>query len=117
MTEVNFQDLQEAKDCLESYEQSIKEGEKLKRLLENPDFKDIILEGFCTKACSDYIARSVNQKLSPDVREMALIAGKAGGCLKNYLQLKMYYYSTASNNIEELRNYIEEESNKNTKED
>lgn len=101
-------DLQKTQALKEIYEADLTLNEKLQRLQNNPDFRDIILNGFCRDDCALYMTRATNLNLFKEDRESALEYAKAGGCLTNYLKFIENKALIAKQNLPEVIKVLDE---------
>lgn len=72
----------------------------------NPDFKKLILDGFCTVEAARYIQESCDPMLAPHMREDALAMAQASGHLKRFLSLTIQIGNTAANNVQQADDQI-----------
>lgn len=72
----------------------------------NPDFKKLILDGFCTTEAARYVQESCDPMLAPHMREDALAMAQASGHLKRFLSLTIQIGNTAANNMQEADDQI-----------
>lgn len=72
----------------------------------NPDFKKLILDGFCTTECARYVQESCDPMLAPHMREDALSLAQASGHLKRFLSLTIQIGNTAANNVQKADEQI-----------
>lgn len=75
-------------------------------LSNNPDFKKLILDGFCTVECARYVQESCDPMLAPHMREDALALAQASGHLKRFLSLTIQIGNTAANNVQQADDQI-----------
>lgn len=92
---VNNQKLKDKRDAIE-------------RLYLNPDFRSVILDGFCLKDCANYVQLSVDLALSPESRADALAKAQAAGHLQRYLHVELIKGSKAAQDEESLKAAIVE---------
>lgn len=69
----------------EDYRQQAAMGQVAKRLKDNKDFKDFILDYFCTKECARYAQVSGDVNLPKESREDAMAVAQAAGHVKRFL--------------------------------
>lgn len=79
------------------------------KLEDNPEFKEIILDGFCLKDCANYLRNSTNTCLSDKSRENALEMARASGFLLNYLEVIKMQGTSAENQLIHLDTMYDEE--------
>ena len=82
MTEVEELELQK-----EVNKDLIRQRDLLNKLEQNPEFKELILDNFCTKECARYVHVSTDSRVTPEYRENALNTAKAAGYFLNYLDM------------------------------
>lgn len=69
------------------------------RLYSNPDFKSLILNGFCLVEAARYAQESGDPMLTADQRADALNMAQASGHLKRFLSLTVVMGNTATRDI------------------
>ena len=69
----------------EETEAAIVTGSAFSRLMSNPDFKKVILDGFCRDESARYAHVSGNPRIPEDQREQALVFARAGGALLEWI--------------------------------
>jgi len=84
--------------------------EMAERLFKNPDFRALIVDGFCRDDAARFVQESGDPALSekPGAREDCLAMAQASGHLKRYLAMQIQMGSTAERNISELENALTE---------
>lgn len=93
--------LRDAKIFMERREKAIK-------LASNPEFKELILDGFCLKECARYAQNSADPALSPEQRADALALAQAAGHLRRYLNIMVVMGNNAEGNLKGIEDAIEE---------
>lgn len=78
------------------------------RLANNKDFKELILEDFCTSECANYTHASADPSLPLEARADALNLAQAAGHLKRFLSATVNQGTVAENSLEDLDNAIDE---------
>lgn len=76
------------------------------RLSTNPDFKKLILDGFCLHEAARYAQESGDPLLSAGQRQDALNLAQASGHLKRFLSLTVTMGNTAARNMIDADNQI-----------
>lgn len=76
------------------------------KLYNNPEFKSLILEDFCTKECARYAQLSAAPELAPNERADALGLAQAAGHLKRFLSVIVSMGNQAEGQIENLEEAI-----------
>lgn len=99
------------------YEEGLKLGESLERLMRNRDFKKVIQDGFLKDNAARSVKISTNIRMSLEQREAALATAQAAGYFEQYIESILQLHAKAKNEIkaidEELlaiRNEDEEDS-------
>lgn len=72
----------------------------------DPNFKKLILDGFCTTEAARYVQESCDPMLAPHMREDALAMAQASGHLKRFLSLTIQIGNTAANNVQQADDQI-----------
>jgi len=83
----------------EAKKQSIALRESVQRLLKNPDFKTLIMDGFCLHECARYIEMAGSPDLTPEARANSLNIAQAGGHLRRYLAKIQLMTATAERDV------------------
>jgi hypothetical protein len=78
------------------------------RLSENPDFRKLILEGFCLHDAARYVQESADPFLGVHERADALNMAQASGHLKRFLSVSVQMGAHAERTLPELEEAIEE---------
>lgn len=99
------------------YEEGLKLGESLERLMRNRDFKKVIQDGFLKDNAARSVKISTNIRMSQEQREAALATAQAAGYLEQYMESILQLHAKAENDIKaideallEIRNEDEEGS-------
>lgn len=103
MTEVEQLELQK-----EVNRNLIRQRDLLNKLEQNPEFKELILDNFCTKDCARYIQVSTDTRITPEYRENALNTARASGYLLNYLEMVKLKGDNAEANMESIDAELDE---------
>ena len=74
-------------------------NDELQKLMKNPLFRKVVLEGFCTKECARYVRESVDPALTPEQRADALGFAQAAGYLLNWFAVSEQLSGIAANDI------------------
>lgn len=74
------------------------------KLYNNPDFKKLILDEFCTKDCARYAQQSADPALNDRQRADALALAQAAGHLRRFLSVTV----SLGNQGEQLRESLEQ---------
>jgi hypothetical protein len=103
MTEVSGleRQLEDSKKLIHLRDQAIK-------LYDNPEFKSLIVKGFCTEDCARFAQESGDPTLSAEQRADALGMAQASGHLRRFLSTTVVMGNTAANQKEDLEAAIEE---------
>lgn len=81
---------------------------KTERLMDNPDFKAVILDGFCRDEMQRNMGLAVCDKLPADTRDLCNQLAKASAALHNYLNVNIQLGINAEEDIEAVNTRIEE---------
>lgn len=101
-------ELTELQEHLNTLKTFVAKAEQVKRLKEDPNFKELITEGFCIKEMQRYMGLAVSEKADPSLRSLCENSAKAGAILDNYLNTIIKYGDLALAEIEEVQNTITE---------
>lgn len=82
--------------------------DRVTRLLENPDFRDIILKGFCTDECARSTHISTDMSMSAEARADALGSAQAAGYLKRWLHFQLMMGNRAAEGLPEAEHVLTE---------
>ena len=77
-------------------------------LYRNPDFKKLILDGFCTTECARYAQLSADPALAPNERADALALAQAAGHLRRYLSVIVQKGNMGENQQDAIEAAIQE---------
>lgn len=101
---------------LEQLEQQLIESKTLNdarqmaiRLRQNPDFKKLILDGFCLTEAARFVQVSGDPAISAEERADALAMAQASGHFKRFLSVTIQMGAHAERTMPELEMAIEEE--------
>lgn len=86
----------------------IQRGAVIKRLVQNPDFKEVIVEYFSTQDCARYVRESVDPALDPEQRASALAFAQAAGYLKQWIMIQLRFAAQAEAQMGEVQEAIDE---------
>lgn len=100
--------LTELQDYLKILGKQVKLKEQAERLLENEDFKAVILKGFCEDELARCMQLSVAEKLSADQRELYMQLAKSSAALDNYLNTLIILGRNAVEDTDEVQQQIEQ---------
>lgn len=78
------------------------------RLNDNPDFRKLILEGFCLTEAARYVQCSGDPALGKEERQDALNMAQASGHLKRFLSVTVLMGNEADKSILDAQRQIEE---------
>lgn len=70
-------------------EKAMRLGDAVKRLMNNRDFKTLILDEFCTQECARYVHASANPALNEASQRDALNMAQAAGHFRRFLEVTM----------------------------
>ncbi len=74
----------------------------IERLLNNPDFKTVIMDGFCRDDAARYVQESGDPMLDERQRSDALAMAMASGHLKRFLAITLQLGTPCESNIAEI---------------
>jgi len=80
--------------------------EALLRLKNNPDFRKVILEGFCRDECARYIVMAGDNLLDPEDRKDAKNMAMAAGHLQRFLSIQEVEGAKFKDSIEQVENEL-----------
>lgn len=83
-------------------------GQMAMRLYSNPDFRKLIMEGFCVTDCARYARESGNPALPAENRADSLAMAQAAGHLKRFLSVTVQMGHQAERNLAELGEALDE---------
>ena len=76
------------------------------RLAKNPDFRKLILDGFCLHDAARYAQESADPALTTDQRADALAIAQASGHLKRFLSITIQMGAHAERTMPELEDSL-----------
>ena len=80
----------------------------LTRLMNNPDFREIILEGFCGSEAVRFVHASADPALNEQQQKDSLALAQASGHLKRWLNVQHQVGMQVSNEFGQLKEQLEE---------
>lgn len=107
MSEVNTE-IQELQQYIKEQKTLADAADAAVRLFDNPDFKFLILDGFCLHEAARYVQEAGDPALTPVQRQDALNIAQASGHLKRFLSVTVQMGNTASRQIREAEAAIEQ---------
>lgn len=78
------------------------------RLYNHPDFKNLIIDEFCTKECARYAQASADPALNADQRADSLGIAQAAGHLRRFLSVIVTMGNQAEGQMSSIEEAIEE---------
>lgn len=105
MSEVMTQ-IQNLEKFIEGQKTLAKMADAAVRLNENPDFRDLIVNGFCLTEAARYAQESGDPMLSKDQRQDALNMAQASGHLKRFLTVTIVMGNDADRAIVDAQNQL-----------
>lgn len=87
---------------------AIEKRKVLQRLMNNRDFKKLILEDFCVQECARYAQLSADPNLSANERADALALAQSAGHIRRYLNVLDIMGNSAENQMQRLDDAIED---------
>lgn len=86
----------------------IEHQKMLHRLLNNRDFKKLILDEFCTKECARYAQLSADPDLTEVQRADSIATAQAAGHLRRWIQVKILMGNGAESSLPALEAELEQ---------
>lgn len=83
-------------------------GAMVTKLLENHEFRKVILEGFCLHEAARYVQTSADPAIPETQRADALAMAQASGHLKRFLAISQRLADQASNDVVAIQQAIVE---------
>lgn len=105
---VNESVIEGLENQLAQTKEKVEQAKRIRRLIGNKDFKNLILDGFCRDDAARLVSESGDPVLDPQQRADALAMAQAGGHLKRYLTMQLQQALTAEREIPELEQELEE---------
>ena len=99
-------EVSELEQQLEDNKKLMDRRDKAVKLYSNPDFKELIVEGFCVKDCARYCQASQDPALSPLEQQDALNIAQASGHLRRFLSVIMQMGNAAERQIPQIEHAI-----------
>ena len=100
--------LTELQDYLMVLEKQVKLKKSVETLMENPDFKEIIIKGFCEDEMARCMQMAVYEKSTAEQRELYTQLAKASAAFDNYLNTIVVVGRIAEEDKEEVQKQIED---------
>lgn len=104
MSEVTIQKLE---DQISDLKKNVERREMALRLANNPDFRKLILEGFCQTEAAAYVQSSQDPALDANQRADALNIAQASGHFKRWMQVQVAMGYQAQLTIKDCEDEIE----------
>lgn len=79
----------------------------LRKLVNSPLFRKVILDRFCTEECARYVRMSVDMALSPESRADALAKAQAAGHLLTWITVEERMSAGVDDNIANVEAALE----------
>lgn len=105
MSEVMNQ-IQELEEFIKGQKTLAEMADAAVRLNDNPDFRKLIVNGFCLTEAARYAQESGDPMLSKDNRQDALNMAQASGHLKRFLSVTIVMGNTADRAILDAENQL-----------
>ena len=80
-------DVKEIEQSIEGLKAQVALRDQVLKLEKNREFRNVILDGFCTKEAATYVQLSADPNLGKNEREDALALAQASGHIKRYLSV------------------------------
>lgn len=87
--------------------QVIAHAEEVRKLVQNPLFRKVILEQFCTRDCARYVQESGDPLLPEANRADALALAQAAGHLRRWLDIAIRLGDTEQGRLIELQSELD----------
>lgn len=100
--------LTELQDYLKVLGKQVQLKKMVESLMENNDFKEVILKGFCQDEMTRCMQMSVYEKATAEQRELYIQLAKASAALDNYLNTIVVLGRTAEEDMDEIQKQIED---------
>ena len=100
-------DLTELQEELKVCEESVQTMEAATRLLNNADFKKVILEGFIKDEMHRHMTLAICDKISAEERDLNNNLAKSAAALSNYLETIMQMGRIAQEDVTAINDQIE----------
>lgn len=105
MSEVNIAQLENHKARLETL---VRRGKIAESLAQNPQFKELILDGFMVKDCAEYAQLSADPALSAANQADSLNIAQAAGHFKRWLSVVVRQGHKAEDDIKQTNDQIDD---------
>lgn len=92
---------------IEGTKRLIAHGEEVAQLVQNPLFRKVILEQFCTRDCARYVQESGDPLLPEANRADALALAQAAGHLRRWLDINIRLSGTEKERLLELQSELD----------
>ena len=92
---------------LESAKGAVAHAEEVRKLLENPLFRKVILRQFCVEDCARYVQESGDPLLEANNRADALNMAQAAGHLRRWLDINIRLSGTEKERLLELQSELD----------
>lgn len=87
---------------IEELKQQVAMKNRIATLCENPDFKSLIIDYFCTTECARYVGVSTDPHIKADQREDALRTAQSAGIFKRWLNVTIKLGEQAEQSLPEM---------------
>ena len=101
-------EIEQLESQMENNKRFVRNAEKVHRLMNNNDFKEIILEGFCTEECARFAQVSTDPRMTKDDRADALGNAQASGYLTRFLHVILRQGADADTTNRDIEQAIDE---------
>lgn len=105
MSEVTVEQLERQ---LEDTKKQVAFGDAVLRLVNNPDYRKVIEDGFMLHECARYAQQSANPALDDRGRADALLIAQAAGALKRFLSVNIQIRNQCAGSVPDLESAIED---------
>lgn len=107
MSEIQ-QQIEQAREEIEKCRGAVEQRNRLLRLTQNVDFRDLITQGFLKDECARYTHMSTDINIPLESRTDALGYAQSAGYFKRWINFVIIMGNTAENNIKDLEEFLED---------
>lgn len=86
----------------------VSRADKLQKLLDSPDFREVIVDGFCESEVARYMFASTNDAFKPEMREDFINRARSGSFLRRWMDEQIADGMQKAHAIETLDASIEQ---------
>lgn len=104
MSDVNMKALEKQQ---KKNKKAMQLGDAARRLMNNRDFKAVVLQEFCVDECARYVHASADPALEERYQQDALNMAQASGHLRRFLEVTLQKAQAAENSSESIGTIID----------